>query len=231
MRSLLAVCLIAILNFRALLSGNCLLPWFSDGPTLFAFFQVFPALMRDLQLKAAPAEEIGNVSFVELFVEVERKPCDAILPLAEQQMAFLIQGYGSFGDAVDGGVTGVGVYLSQPVSQISERAGKPLVIANSATAVRIANSRLCAFMVCPNYATCRLFVPDSPPSHNGRDSSLAWLSFSCGFLFFCPVWRRAPSPASPTPHLPLPLSYLERRRHQSRQPLSATWTAAPIPDP
>src|ERR1700678_3055842 len=63
-----------------------------------------------------------------------------------------------------------------------------------ATAVRIANSRLCAFMVCPNYATGRLFVPDSPPSYHGRDSSLAWLSFSCGFLFFCPVWRRTAHP-------------------------------------
>src|ERR1700691_2492566 len=63
-----------------------------------------------------------------------------------------------------------------------------------ATAVRIANSRLCAFMMCPNYATGRLFVPDSPPSHNGRDSSLAWLSFSYRFLFFYLVWRRAPHP-------------------------------------
>src|ERR1700691_2791783 len=63
-----------------------------------------------------------------------------------------------------------------------------------ATAVRLASSRLCAFMVCPNYATGRLFAPDSPPSHNGRDASLAWLSFSYRFLFFYLVWRRAPHP-------------------------------------
>src|ERR1700733_14723411 len=63
-----------------------------------------------------------------------------------------------------------------------------------ATAVRIANSRLCAFMVCPNYATGRLFVPGSPPSRSGRDSSLTCLSLPCGFLFFCPVWTRTTHP-------------------------------------
>jgi len=76
--------MIALLNFRAFFSGNCLLPWFSAGPTLFAFFQVFPALMRDLQLKAAPAEETGNVSFVELFLEIERQASSAVFSLAEQ---------------------------------------------------------------------------------------------------------------------------------------------------
>jgi hypothetical protein len=119
------------LNFYALLSGNYLLPWSGTGPALLAFFQVFPALVRDFQLKAATAEEIGNVSLVELFLEVERQPSDAVLSLAEQQMAFLIQGYRGFGDAVDGGVASVGVYVSQPISQVSEGAGEPFVIATS----------------------------------------------------------------------------------------------------
>jgi len=46
-------------------------------------------------------------------------------------MAFLIQGNGGFGDAVEGYVASLRVYLSQSISQVTEGTGQPFIVADS----------------------------------------------------------------------------------------------------